>query len=480
MTAWFKSKRAGSVLGLALDGDRLEAVVLKRANGTLQVRQSVSASLALSPLTDDPELVGREIRNVLDAAGIRERRCAVCLPTSWLLTMQTKVPELSEADRAGFLQLEAERGFHSGPEALFIVHSLFQTGPKEQCATLMAVPRNNLNTLERVLRAAKLKPVTFGLGIGALQPPAGDTHRVITLLVRNSAIDLQVSGGCGIVALRSLDGAIEIEGAQKRIASELVAREIRITLGQLPGALAEGPGQIRIVGQGEMTRLFVHEISPRLTAMGLTVETSEKASDAAFDKAPPSDVASSAALALAAAWVRGVDTTPELLPPKVQQWQLWMSKGLSTRKLIWVGEAAGAVVACVLLAFGIQQWQLSNLRGKWAKMEPQVTDLTALQDQIKEFRDYYDAASREVNIWATLAQLFPKDNSVSLKTLEVRDQNNVTCTGVARDNDAFVKVFGKLSDATNQISNVHPETQGQKPMKFTLSFQWIGGTAHGT
>jgi hypothetical protein len=51
---------------------------------------------------------------------------------------------------------------------------------------------------------------------------------------------------------------------------------------------------------------------------------------------------------------------------------------------------------------------------------------------------------------------------------------------VARDNDAFVKVFGKLSDATNQISNVHPETQGQKPMKFTLSFQWIGGTAHGT
>ncbi len=480
MTFWFKSKRAGSVLGLALEGGRLEAVVLKRVNGTLQVRQSVSASLALSPLTDDPELVGREIRNALDTAGIRERRCAVCLPTSWLLTLQTKVPELSEADRAGFLQLEGERGFHSGPEALFIVHSLFQADAKEQCATLMAVPRNNLNTLERVLRAAKLKPVTFGLGISALQPAGGDTQRVLTLLVRNSAIDLQVSGGGGIVALRSLDGAIEVAGAQKRIASELIAREIRITLGQLPGALAEGPGKIRIVGQGEMTRQFVHEISPRLTAMGLAVETSEKASDAAFDKALPSDLTASAALALAAAWVRGADTTPEFLPPKVQPWQLWMSKGLSTRKLIWIGEAAGAVVACVLLAFGIQQWQLSGLRGKWAKMQPQVTELTALQDQIKEFRDYYDAASREVNIWATLAQLFPRDSSVSLKTLEVRDQNNVTCTGVAQDNDAFVKVFGKISDATNQISNVHPETQGQKPMKFTLSFQWIGGTAHGT
>ncbi len=475
----FKPKRAGSVLGLALDGDKLEAVVLRRSNGTLQVRQTVSTSLALSPLTDDPELVGREIRNALDTAGIHERRCAVCVPTSWLLTLQTKVPELPEADRAGFLQLEAERGFHSGPEALFIVHSLFKPSATEQYATLMAVPRNNLSTLERVLRAAKLKPVTFGLGIGALQPAAGDTQRVITLLVRSSAIDLQVSGGGGIVALRSLDGAIETQGPQKRISSELIAREIRITLGQLPGTLAEGSGKIRIVGQGEMTRQFVHEISPRLTAMGLTVEVSEKASNDSFDKALPADLAASPALALAAAWVRGKDTTPELLPPKVQQWQLWMSKGLSTRKLIWVGEAAAAVVCCVLIAFGVQQWQLSNLRGRWAKIEPKVTDLTAMQDEIKQFRDYYDAAARNVSIWAKLAELFPKDNSVSLKTLEVRDQGNVTCSGVARDNDAFDRLFAKLSDATNEISSVHPETSGQKPVKFTVNFQWQGGIAYG-
>jgi hypothetical protein len=480
MIDWFKSKRAGSVLGLALDGNRLEAVVLRRSNGTLQVRQTVSTSLALSPLTDDPELAGREIRNALDAAGIRERRCAVCLPTSWLMTLQSKLPELSEADRTGFLQLEAERGFHSGPEALFIVHSLFQAAANEHYATLMAVPRNNLSTLERVLRAAKLKPLTFGLGIGSLQPAAADTQRVITLLVRNSAIDLQVSGGGGIVALRSLDGAIETQGAQKRISSELIAREIRITLGQLPGTLAEGPGKIRIIGQGEMARQFVQEISPRLAAMGLTVEVSEKASNASFDKALPADLAASAALALAAAWVRGADTTPEFLPPKVQQWQLWMSKGLSTRKLIWVGEAAAGVVCCVLLAFAIQQWQLSRLRGKWAKLAPQVTELSAMQDQIRQFRDYYDAASLEVNIWGKLAELLPRDSSVTLKTLEVRDRDSVICTGVARDNDAFVRVFGKLSDATNDIGSVHPETSGQKPLKFTLTFQWLGGTVHGT
>jgi hypothetical protein len=102
-----------------------------------------------------------------------------------------------------------------------------------------------------------------------------------------------------------------------------------------------------------------------------------------------------------------------------------------------------------------------------------------MQDQIRQFRGFYDAAAVEVNIWAKLAALFPRDNSVSLKTLEVRDQNSVTGTGVARDNDAFAKVFGKMSDATNDLSDIHLDTSGQKPMKFTVNFQWLGGTAHG-
>jgi hypothetical protein len=329
------------------------------------------------------------------------------------------------------------------------------------------------------LRAAKLKPVTFGLGIGSVQPAAGDTQRVITLLVRSGAMDLQVSGGGGIVALRSLDGAIEAQGALKRISSELMSREIRITLGQLPGPLAEGPGKIRIVGQGEMTRQFVHEISPRLAAMGLTVEASEKASNASFDKPLPAELAASPAVALAAAWVRGADTAPELLPPKVQPWQQWFSKGLSTRKLIWAGEAAAGVVGCLLIAFGLQQWQLSGLRGQWAKLQPKVAELTAMQDEIKQFRDYYDQAARDVAIWAKLAATLPRNGSVSLKTLEVRDQGAVTCTGVARDNDAFGRVFSALSDDTTNISNVHPEMRGQKPMQFTLTFQWQGGAANG-
>ena len=83
---WIKRKRPlTSVLALSLTGGRLEAVTLRRTNGSISVEKNFAAALGLNPLTGDPELVGREIRNNLDQAGIRDRKCVVCIPLSWVL-----------------------------------------------------------------------------------------------------------------------------------------------------------------------------------------------------------------------------------------------------------------------------------------------------------------------------------------------------------------------------------------------------------
>src|SRR5258708_33560466 len=113
MNSWLKLNplkrgRLTGLLGLALDGSRLEGVVLSRTNGSLARQQSFSADLSLDPLTADAELVGREIRNHLNAAGIRENRCVVGLPLKWALTTNVELPELPEEDVASFLQIEAE------------------------------------------------------------------------------------------------------------------------------------------------------------------------------------------------------------------------------------------------------------------------------------------------------------------------------------------------------------------------------------
>src|SRR5246127_3247688 len=87
-----KRQRLSSLLGLALDGSRLDGVVLRRTNGSLQVQQSFSVILSLDPLTAAPELVGREIRNHLEAAGVRESNCVLGLPLRWVLTTHTELP----------------------------------------------------------------------------------------------------------------------------------------------------------------------------------------------------------------------------------------------------------------------------------------------------------------------------------------------------------------------------------------------------
>src|SRR5215831_3386810 len=89
-------QRLTSLLGLALDGSRLDGVVLRRTNGSLQQQQAFSVALSLDPLTAAPELVGREIRNHLDAAGVRERRCIVAVPLKWMLTAHTELPALPD------------------------------------------------------------------------------------------------------------------------------------------------------------------------------------------------------------------------------------------------------------------------------------------------------------------------------------------------------------------------------------------------
>ena len=152
MITFLNKKHPSSILGLSLDGSRLEGVVLRRTNGSVVIQKTFSVSLSLDPLTNDAELVGQEIRNHLEKAGIRERRCAVCVPLNWALTVQTKLPELAEADVASFLQIEAERGFPYGPDALLISTSRFQSPAGEQYATQVAVSRDHVSRLERPSR----------------------------------------------------------------------------------------------------------------------------------------------------------------------------------------------------------------------------------------------------------------------------------------------------------------------------------------
>lgn len=466
-----KKQRLSSVLGLAFDGNRLEMVVLRRTNGHFQTQQSLSVTLALSPLTGDPELVGREIKNHLEQAGIRERRCAVCLPLSWVMTLQTPLPDLPEADLASFLEIEAERGFPMGSESLMITHSRCDSG-KEQHATFLGIPRSNVATLEQALKSAKLQPVSFSIGILALQSP--DKEDSLTLSLGANSVELMVSCGHGIAALRCLDGMTEAEGAQQKLDIDVVAREIRITLGQLPNAFQSAIRTLKIFGRGDAARRFVTELTPRAEAMGLRVEAVERCSSSYFGNVMPTESPLTPALALAALHLGGTPQPFEFLPPKVHPWQQLISTRLSSKKLGYIGAGAGSLVLCVLIAFGVQQWKLSSLQTQWKKMEPSVKQDESNRQQIRKFRPWFDESFRTLAILKTLTEAFPQDGYVSAKTFEIRDSSTVSVSGVARDNQAFLKLQDNLRASKGIKGVTFEQLRGQSPIQFTINFQWEG------
>jgi hypothetical protein len=475
-----KSSGGSAILGLALDGGRLEGVVLRRTNGSAQIQQSFSVALSLDPLTNDPELVGREIRNHLDAAGVRERRCVVGLPLKWALTTHVKIPDLPEADLASFLQLEAERGFPCDVATLLVSTSRYTAGAGERHATLIGLPRNHVTLLERELRAAQLKPVSFSLGLAALQSPAAESSNgVMALAIGESNVGLQVTAGGGIAALRALEGALETEGSRRQLRADLVTREARITLAQLPAPVREAVRRVRIFGPRDLAQQLADEVELRFEPMGLQVECVFAYAAGEFGVQLPAGAGVSPALSLAAGHLAGPNTGLEFLPPKVTAWQQFAAR-YSSGKLQQGSLAAAAVAILVGGAFLYQQVQLWHWQSQSDQMSKTVKNVQDAQEQLHKFRPWYDPSMRGLNILRELTLAFPQDNSVTAKTVEIRDLGTVTCSGTARNYQALLKTVERLR-AMPQVQKVNVgSTRGQEPaMQFTFNFVWREGGGSG-
>ena len=464
-----------SVLGLTFDGSRLEGVELRRTNGSVEIRKSFAVSLSLDLLTAEPELAGRELRKHLDAAGVRERRCAVCLPLSWALTLNTKVPDLPEADQESFLQIEAERGFPYGPDALLMAHSRLNSPGGGKLATLVAIPRDPVARLEAVLAAAQLRPASFSLGVTALQRPEAEaSNGVIALVPGENNLSLQITCGGGVVVLRTIEHAFEPEGGERRFQADHVLRELRITLGQLPPDVRETMKRLRVFGAGDAVEEIVEQLSPRADALGLRVEQVKAYAPDEFSVKVPPGTAVSAAMSLAVRHLSGAGAGYEFLPPKVSAWSQFASK-YSSQRMVAAGATAGAVAAVILLVFFVQQVQLWYWGAKWSGMKSRVQELEEMNANIRRFRPWFDDSVRSMSILRRLTEAFPEDGAISAKTVEFRGPATVTCTGTARDTEAVLKTVEKLR-GVKEISNAQIEQiRGGSPKQFTFNFQWREG-----
>jgi len=129
----------------------------------------------------------------------------------------------------------------------------------------------------------------------------------------------------------------------------------------------------------------------------------------------------------------------------------------------------------VALAFAIQQWQLFRLGSRWTRMAPTVQELENAQDQIRQYRPWYDDSFRCLMIVRALSTVFPEDGAMTAKTLEIHDVNTVSCSGTARDNTTLLRTLSQLRSAENVHDVKVVQIRGGSPMQFTFEFQYGEG-----
>jgi len=469
-----KRKKLTALLGLALDGSRLDGVVLRRVNGSLQRLQQFTAQLTLDPLTGAPELVGREIRNHLDAAGVRERDCIVGVPLKWILTTQTELPPLPEADATSLLLLEAERGFHSDLDALQICNSRSPLAGDKKYVLLAGIPNTHTGSLEQVLAAAKLRPASFSLGLPALQPPGVENAEgVLALAIGENNVGLQITAGGGVAALRALEGAIENESGRRTLVADVVTREARVTLGQLPSELRAAVKLIRIFGPNDLAQQLADEMELRFEPMGLKTEVVSAYAPDDFGVTLPPDTSLSAVFSLAAGFLTERKPVFEFLPPKPTVIELFAAK-YSSGPLRTTGAVAAGIALIIVGLFLFQQFQLWRLRSQWKQMSAKVTELQQISDQIQQYRPWYDGSFRTLAILRQLSLAFPETGDVTAKTIEIRDDGTVSCSGNAQNYASLLAMLANLR-TMNGVSAVNVDsTRGRAPMQFTFDFQYKG------
>lgn len=470
-----KKRKSSVVLGLSLDGAKIEGALLRRTNGSVVLQKEFTSTLALDLLTNEPELVGRDIRNQLDERGIGKHPCVVCVPLEWALLTQVKLPpDLPEADMESFIQIESEKGFPMETDSLLIRRTISRLAGGDAYATLVAVAKDRIERLGQVCSAAGLTLAGVSFGITALHGFGDEaSDQFVALHIGEKKVDLQINAKGGVAVLRSLGDLVEVKGEQHLEADQLL-RELRITLGQLPAEVRSALKVLRVYGAQPAVARAMEELRPVVKNTGLRLEASPANLDTAFGLELRGCTNLSAGLYFALRHLSRQGGTFDFLPPKVTLWNQFTSR-YSSKKLVWAVSSAGAVAAIVALLFLVQQVQMMQAMAQWDLIKDKVKDLENLQTKIRKYHAWYDDYPITLVILRSLTEAFPEDSSLTAKTIEVNSRSVVTCSGTARDNQVLLKALDRLR-ANREVSNVKVEQiRGKTPLQFTFNFQWLEG-----
>ncbi len=456
-----------TLLGIEFGDQCLRAALVSRTGDGTQIKKQIQVPLVLDPLAATPELLGQEIRNTLQQAGIRETRCVICLPLKWLLKHRMELPDLGSDDQRSFIHLHAEREFPFSLGDLSISVSTFTASDGKRYVTILAIPLTYIRALEAACNVAGLRPISITVGV-----PVPDTvpqdGGLLCVQQREAGIDVTVVGGGGVVTLRWLASGDSDGDQHTSDPDDAVLREIRLTLSELPSPIRESIRTILIQGvepwRSRFQSALVDRIRPFIPAARI-----DMTSDGVGSNAPgvlPLFVTLSRIL-------NGQNRLFEFLPPKTGSFQRIVSR-ISSRGNLFFGGIGAVVVFVAMLAFLWQQMQLAQLESEWSAMKTPVSEIEALQDKVRLFRPWFGDSIPTLNAILTLTEAFPEEGVVWAKAVEIKDGSAISCEGYANGSAELLKVLDRLNQDRRVTQLQVQQVQGRSPTQFRLTLYWTG------
>lgn len=452
LTELKKRFQARSVLALSIRQDGIAAHLIRRENGDCREAATLTVPIRADALMEHPEQAGKELAAALETAGIRERNCVVCIPPSWAMSASAELPEISRDDLRGYFELRAEREFSMQTADLRLAHCAYSAPDGKPRATLAAVSAKRMDALEKTLESAGRRPVSISLALG---DRLADVAPALYLLVNASHIDVAVTAGGGVAALRSL-AAPGSDGAA--FDSAAFGREIRITLGRLPETIRQQVRRVVFHGAREITREAVAEIGEQIQRLGLEVTAEDTAcGDGSVD--------------LARRYLNQQPAPFEFVIVEPNQWQAKF-KRINTvrgREIVLASLAALVVAAAV---FGVRSRMEGSLRTEWLGMRSTVADLDDLQQKIRRFRPWFDGVPENLNVLESLFAAFPEKGEVWAKSIQITDTSKVVCAGFASNQPALMAFLDRLRGRPGVSALQVQQLRGDNPVQFSVTFKW--------
>lgn len=461
-----KSQKNSSILALTFEGSMMTAMELRRRDERCEVVGRLREPLSQDILTGNPDLIGAEIRKLLEDAGIREKRCVLSLPLSWVYIIHQEIPDvLPETDVDNYIRLQVEKKLPFSPEDVVLSLVRFEAPSDGRCATIACVPVQHVQTLEKIMKAARLQLSSMTLGIASLPGP-GDAGFRITLLAHEDGIDLVIGRNENALYIRSFPGAVSMEKEEHFIDADMIVRELRITLGRLTEDVRREVKFYSILGDGCPVDIFSEELALPFSHLGLEAEKKRFVHHSIVLNDLPAPHACAAAMD----HLWGRSNGFEFLPPAVGRLEKIIGH-ISSRSIFWLIGAGVAIIFIVAGVFMIQAYILRSYQKEWAAMEPDVKEVTMLQDKLRKYRPWHDSEIRSLAILKEMTKAFPEEGNVWVKSVEIRNMSSLQVSGEAKNERVWLEMLGKMR-VNPVITNlkVSQVKEGVEVLQFTMSF----------